>query len=227
MLLTIESVLDAQELAAMRSELERATWVDGRATAGSLGVAVKSNQQLDAADPLAAGLGNRVLARLGRNPLFVSAALPQRIFPPHFNRYAGGGHYGVHVDGSVMYHAALDRPLRSDVSATVFLAEPEDYDGGELCVETPFGVQEVKLAAGDMVLYPSSSLHEVKPVTRGARIAAFFWVQSLVRDAERRGLLFDLDQSVQRLTASLGGTDPEVLRLGGVYHNLMRQWAET
>jgi PKHD-type hydroxylase len=226
-LLCIESVLDAAELDAIRGRLAGASWVDGRATAGSLGVAVKSNRQLDAADPVATELGNRILARLGRNALFVSAALPQRIFPPHFNRYEGGGHYGVHVDGSVMYHAALDRPLRSDVSATLFLADPADYDGGELCVETPFAVQEVKLAAGDLVLYPSSSLHEVKPVTRGARLACFFWVQSLVRDAERRGRLFDLDQSVQQLTARLGGTDPEVLRLSGVYHNLMRQWAET
>jgi PKHD-type hydroxylase len=227
MLLTIGSVFSRDAVAELRREIDAGPWVDGRATAGSLSAGVKDNLQLAEDSEPAVRLGNRILAVLGRNSAFISAALPHRIFPPRFNRYAGGGHYGVHVDGAVLYHAASNQTVRSDLSATLFLTEPEDYDGGELCVETAFGVQEVKLGAGDLVLYPSSSLHEVRPVTRGARICAFFWIQSLVRDPGQRAMLYDLDRSVQALTARLGSTDPELLTLNGIYHNLLRQWAET
>jgi PKHD-type hydroxylase len=227
MLLTIESVLSRAEIDEFRSQLDAARWEDGRATAGTLSAGVKDNLQLPESSATAGALGNRILATLGRNPVFVAAALPQKIYPPRFNRYAGGGHYGVHVDGAVLYHATSNQTVRSDLSATLFLTEPEDYDGGELCIETAFGVQEVKLGAGDMVLYPSSSLHEVRPVTRGARTCAFFWIQSLVRDPQQRALLYDLDCSIQALTRRLGGADAEVLTLSGIYHNLLRQWAET
>jgi PKHD-type hydroxylase len=227
MLLTIESVLSRAEVDEFRLQLDAAQWEDGRATAGSLSAGVKDNLQLPESSATAGALGNRILATLGRHPVFVAAALPQKIYPPRFNRYAGGGHYGVHVDSAVLFHAASNQTVRSDLSATLFLTEPEDYDGGELCIETAFGVQEVKLAAGAMVLYPSSSLHEVRPVTRGARTCAFFWIQSLVRDPQQRALLYDLDCSIQELTRRLGNDDTEVLTLSGIYHNLLRQWAET
>jgi len=227
MLLVIENVLGAQELQEFRVALEQAPWVDGRASAGTLSVAVKENLQLDDRSEVAQRLGNRILALLGRHPLFISAALPNRFFPPRFNRYAGGGHYGAHVDGALMYSAALPQAVRSDLSATLFLTDPADYDGGELVIETAFGAQEVKLAAGDMVLYPSSSLHRVMPVTRGARTCAILWLQSMVRDAAQRALLFDLDQSIQSITRARDPADPDLLRLTGVYHNLLRMWAET
>jgi PKHD-type hydroxylase len=227
MLLTLDSVLGADEVRELRRGLDDAPWVDGRATAGSLSASVKDNLQVREDSETAVRLGNRILAVLGRDARFLSAALPHRIFPPRFNRYADGGHYGVHVDGAVLYHAASNQTVRSDLSATLFLTEPEDYDGGELCIETAFGVQEVKLAAGDLVLYPSSSLHEVRPVSRGARVCAFFWIQSLVRDPQQRAMLYDLDRAVQEFTRRHGTTDPEVLTLNGVYHNLLRQWAET
>jgi PKHD-type hydroxylase len=226
MLLVIPDLLNPGEVRDFREALDRAPWRDGRGSAGSLSIQVKDNQQVDDASPIAHDLGNRILGVLGRNALFVSAALPNRFFPPRFNRYAGGGHYGTHVDGALMYSDRLSQAVRSDLSATLFLADPEDYDGGELVVETAFGAQEVKLAAGSLVLYPSSSLHRVEPVTRGARLAAILWLQSLVRDAAQRALLFDLDQSVQALSRQLPPTDAELLRLSGVYHNLLRMWAE-
>lgn len=227
MLLVMENVLGADEVQEFRAALAEAPWIDGRASAGTLSVSVKDNLQLDDRCAVAQRLGNRILSLLGRHPLFISAALPNRFFPPRFNRYAGGGHYGAHVDGALMYSDALPQAVRSDLSATLFLTDPADYDGGELAIETPFGAQEVKLAAGDMVLYPSSSLHRVMPVTRGARTSAILWLQSMVRDAAQRALLFDLDQSIQSLSGGRDPADPDLLRLTGVYHNLLRAWAET
>ncbi len=225
MLLHIPAVLDAAEVAHMRSELDRAEWTDGKETVGAQGARVKRNLQLPDASPLRQQLGMRVLDALARNPLYHAAALPLRTLPPRFNRYEGGGEYGFHVDGAVM---ALPggAQMRSDVSCTLFLAEPDEYDGGELVVHDTYGEHEVKLPAGDLILYPSSSLHRVTPVTRGARVASFFWVQSLVRDDSRRRMLFELDASIQALTRS-GADAASVLRLTSVYHNLLREWSET
>jgi PKHD-type hydroxylase len=172
-------------------------------------------------------LGNHILRKLAANTAFISAALPERIYPPKFNRYQDGGAYGAHVDSAVMQVPGTQISVRSDLSATLFLAEPDEYDGGELEIESAFGIQAVKLEAGDMVLYPSSSLHRVTPVTRGARIASFFWIQSLVSDEAARTLLFDLDQAIQGLTVSAGRDHPDLLKLTGVYHNLLRRWAMT
>ena len=225
MLLHIPAVLDAAEVAHMRSELDRAEWTDGKETVGAQGARVKRNLQLPDASPLRQQLGMRVLDALARNPLYHAAALPLRTLPPRFNRYEGGGEYGFHVDGAVM---ALPggAQMRSDVSCTLFLAEPDEYDGGELVVHDTYGEHEVKLPAGDLILYPSSSLHRVTPVTRGARVASFFWVQSLVRDDNRRRMLFELDASIQALSRS-GADAASVLRLTSVYHNLLREWSET
>lgn len=227
MLIAIDGVLTKDEVAAFRRRLEAAQWVDGALTAGSLARGQKSNQQIDDADPAALELGEVVLRKLWPNPLFVSAALPAKLFPPRFNRYAGGGAYGAHVDSALMRTPNSDQTLRSDLSATLFLSEPDEYDGGELEIEGVFGVQAVKLAAGDLILYPSSSLHRVTPVTRGARIACFFWIESHVADEGERTLLFDLDQSIQGLTRGAGSSDPHLLKLTGVYHNLLRRWART
>lgn len=226
MLTLIEQVLTTEEVSRFRAHLDAADWQDGLLTAGSLAAGVKHNQQLDEQSDLAIELGNHILRRLGSHPLFISAALPERIYPPKFNRYAGGGHYGAHVDGAVMPLPGSRDTLRSDLSATLFLCEPEEYEGGELTIETAFGAQQVKLAAGDMVLYPSSSLHRVEPVTAGARVCSFFWIQSMVRDEGKRTLLFDLDQSIQGLTPQQQNGDQDILRLTGVYHNLLRRWAE-
>lgn len=226
MLLVIENVLSRSEANAFRQQLEQANWHDGRSSAGSLGQQVKSNQQLAEDDPLAVRLGNAIVQRLGNHPLFMAAALPARIYPPRFNRYSGGGHYGAHVDSAIMPISGTPLLLRSDLSATLFLAEPDSYEGGELTIETRFGAQQVKLAAGDMVLYPSSSLHQVMPVSHGTRISAFFWIQSMVADDGQRELLFDLDQSIQALRASgHSKQQPQLLQLSGVYHNLLRRWA--
>lgn len=226
MLIVIPNILDAATLAEFRNTLSAASWVDGRETAGNLSHAVKQNEQLSRQDPAGLALGNRLLRLLGQHPLFLSAALPNLIYPPLFNRYQHNGHYGVHVDGSIM-PLPDGRLLRSDLSATVFLSDPDDYDGGELTIETTFGAQAVKLPAGDMVLYPSSSLHEVTPVTRGQRVCSFFWIQSLVADAQQRSLLFDMDQAIQALRAPGAGTNPQTIQqLTGVYHNLMRLFAQ-
>ncbi len=227
MLITLDQVLSKDEVAQFRGQLDAAQWQDGAATAGTLARHVKQNQQLSDADPLAQRLGQHILRALGGNPAFVSAALAKKIYPPKFNRYAGGGTYGAHVDSAVMQLPGSGQDLRSDLSATLFLAEPDEYDGGELEIETGFGVQAVKLAAGDMVLYPSSSLHRVTPVTHGARVASFFWIESLVRDEGERALLYELDQAVQGLTATAGADNADVLALTGVYHNLLRRWAVT
>lgn len=226
MLLHIPNVLTPDQLRHVRQELDRADWTDGRQTVGAQGAQVKRNLQLPEASPARAALGRLILDALAQQPLYHAAALPLRTLAPRFNRYEGGGHYGVHVDGAVM--ALPDGgQLRSDISCTLFLAEPEEYDGGELIVDDTYGEHEVKLPAGDLVLYPSSSLHEVRAVTRGARLAAFFWIQSLVRDDGRRRLLFDLDVAIQTLTQNPTTDRTALLSLTGVYHNLLRQWSET
>lgn len=225
MLLHIPNVLDRAQVTRMRAALDGATWTDGRETVGPQGAKVKRNQQLPETSPLRRELGREVLDALARHPLFHAAVLPQRVLPPRFNRYEGGGHYGSHVDGAVM--ALPDGgQLRSDVSCTLFLSEPGDYDGGELIINDLYGEHEVKLPAGDAIVYPSSSLHRVEPVTRGARMAAFLWAQSLVRDDGQRQLLLELDNSIQRLTQS-GADADALLQLIGVYHNLLRRWSET
>lgn len=227
MLITIEQVLDPTELHDFRARLAAADWQDGARTAGSLARHAKRNQQLDDAHPVAVELGRHILRKLATHPLFVSAALPRRIYPPKFNRYADGGTYGAHVDSAVMHLPGSGEAMRSDLSATLFLCEPDEYEGGELEIEGAFGVQPVKLAAGDLVLYPSSSLHQVTPVESGERIASFFWIESLVADEGERTLLFDLDQAIQQLTPVVPAGDGNLLKLTGVYHNLLRRWAAT
>jgi PKHD-type hydroxylase len=225
MLLHIPDVLSREQVIQMRAALNGADWTDGRETVGAQGAAVKSNRQLPDASLLRQELGRIVLSALSRHPLYHAATLPMRTLPPRFNRYEGGGHYGFHVDGAVM--ALTDTAqLRSDISCTLFLSEPDEYDGGELVVSDTYGEHEVKLPAGDLIVYPSSSLHRVEPVTRGARLASFFWVQSLIRDDGQRRLLFELDTSIQALTRS-GADAATLLQLSGVYHNLLRRWAET
>ena len=236
MLITIDKLLSGDEVRQFRARLDGAAWTDGGASAGSLARTVKHNEQLDDAVEPAVSLGHHLLRRLGNHPLFISAALPRKIYPPRFNRYVAGGAYGAHVDSAVMHVAGTGVSVRADLAATVFLAEPDEYDGGELEIDGQFGVQAVKLAAGAMVLYPASSLHRVTPVTRGARLASFFWVESLVGDAAARSLLFDLDQTIQalspaspaNLTSPALAADPaNLLRLTGIYHNLLRRWAIT
>lgn len=227
MLIPIEGVLSKDEVKQFREHLDQAEWQDGLKTAGTLARSVKRNLQLDDGSALAVELGNRILRKLGNNPLFISAALPSRIYPPKFNCYSGGGTYGAHVDSAVMQVPGTSISVRSDLSATLFLAEPDEYEGGELQIEGPFGIQAVKLEAGDMVLYPSSSLHQVTPVTEGARIASFFWIQSMVQNDSARTVLFDLDQAIQGMTSAVAADDPRLLKLTGVYHNLLRLWAVT
>jgi PKHD-type hydroxylase len=223
----VEKVLAEEEVRDFRQRMEAATWEDGASSAGTLARGVKRNQQLPEGVEPAASLGQHILRRLGQKPAFISAALPARIYPPRFNRYTAGANYGLHVDSAVMSPPGSQQPLRSDLSATLFLSGPDEYDGGELTIEHAHGTQAVKLEAGDLVLYPSSSLHRVSPVTRGARIAAFFWIQSLVPDDAARSLLFDLDRAIQGVTPSLAPDDPHLLALTGIYHNLLRRWAVT
>lgn len=225
MLITIDHVLDRDTVVRFRQLLGHADWIDGRVTAGSLARAAKSNQQLEVDSDLAVSLGNQILRVLGSHPQFLSAALPEKIVPPRFNRYADGGSFGTHVDAAVMRVERAGWTLRSDLSATLFLCDPDDYDGGELLIETEYGAQAVKLPAGSLVLYPSSSLHQVTAVTRGARVCAFFWIQSLVRDSAERALLYDLDQTLQALRSGLPIAEPSLLTLHGIYHNLLRRWA--
>lgn len=227
MLLCIPNVLTKQQVAQCRAQLEAAEWVNGKVTAGQQAATAKNNLQLAQTSPLAQELGDFILDALANNSQFISAALPLKIYPPLFNRYAGGGNFGVHVDNSIRYVPGTIVRVRTDVSATLFLAEPEEYEGGELVIEDNFGAQEVKLAAGDMVLYPATSLHQVLPVTSGARIASFFWMQSMIRDDGQRTLLYDLDQSIQELTLELGVGHPQTVKLAGIYHNLVRRWADT
>ena len=225
MLTVIEGLLDGEDVARFRERLATAGWTDGAATAGSRSVAVKQNLQLGRADPVAAELGEAILGKLGRDPLFVSASLAEKIWPPVFNCYRDGGHYGTHSDAALMRLPDSGRTIRSDLSATLFLSDPQEYEGGELVIEGPFGGQAVKLAAGDMVLYPSSSLHRVMPVTRGERICAITWMQSAVADTAAREMLFDLDQSIQSLSRDRAKDDPDIDRLIHIYHNLLRRWA--
>ena len=228
MLVAIPHALDAQQLQQVRTRLDAAgdAWVDGRVSAGYQGAPVKHNEQIDERAAVAAECQSVILGALERHPLFISAVLPNEVYPPMFNRYGEGMSFGAHVDGSVRIHPHTGRKLRTDVSATLFLNEPGEYDGGELVVHDAFGAHRVKLAAGDMVVYPATSLHEVTPITRGRRLASFFWIQSLVRDDARRSTLFDLDNAIQRLNQA--GADALARRgLVGVYHNLMRQWSDT
>ena len=225
MLLPIPDILTAEEVAQFRAALARADWADGRVTAGAQAAQVKNNLQLTEEHPVARELGEIILRKLARNPLFTSAALPLKVFPPLFNRYEGGGNFGLHIDTAVRYTSLPPHRVRTDISATLFLAEPEEYDGGELTVEDTYGVHKVKLPAGHLILYPASSLHQVTPVTRGARIGAFFWVQSMVRDDAKRQMLFDMDNAIQRLNRDVPN-HPSAVQLTGVYHNLLRTWAE-
>jgi PKHD-type hydroxylase len=225
--LRIPKLLNEEQVAAMRRALDADTaqWVDGRVTAGHQGAAVKRNQQIEELSPLARELGNVIVAELERNALFVSAILPHRVYPPMFNRYGEGMHFGTHVDGAVRMIPGSSAKLRTDLSATVFLAAPEFYEGGELIIDSDFGSDTIKLAAGDMIVYSSGSRHRVNPVTRGMRLAGVFWIQSLIRDDLRRAQLFELDRTIQRLTELQ--SDPESLvRLAAHYHNLLRLWTE-
>jgi PKHD-type hydroxylase len=225
MLVHISDVLTAEQIASARQALDRAEWVDGRVTAGHQSSRVKYNQQLPEQSPLAEELGDTILTALQRHPLFIAAALPLRVFPPLFNRYEGGGSFGNHVDNSIRQIPGSGHRIRTDLSATLFFSAPDEYEGGELFVEDTYGVHSVKLPAGHMVLYPSSSLHSVRPVTRGARVASFFWIQSMIRDDGQRTLLFDLDTAIQRLNQD-APDHPSAVQLTGVYHNLLRRWAE-
>jgi PKHD-type hydroxylase len=228
MLLHIPNLLDNEEVRILREKLEAAgdAWVDGRATAGHQGAKVKRNLQIVEGSAASLELGGVVLRALERNPLFVSAALPNRVYPPLFNRYEGGMEFGSHVDGALRLLPGSAEKIRTDVSATLFLSAPETYEGGELLVEDQYGLQKAKLPAGDMVLYPATSLHRVTPVTRGARLASFLWVESMVRDDAQRALLFDLDMAIVRLTRDSPG-HPSLVSLTGCYHNLLRMWAQT
>ena len=225
MLLQIPDVLSLEQVAHARRLLDAADWVDGRVTAGRQSAQVKDNLQLPEDHPVARELGDMILGALQQSALFASAALPLRVFPPLFNRYQGGHAFGSHVDNAIRQIAGTPLRIRTDLSATLFLAEPDEYEGGELIVEDTYGVHSVKLPAGHMVLYPSTSLHHVRPVTSGARVASFFWIQSMLRDDGERTLLFDLDNAIQRLTIDLP-EHPAAVQLTAVYHNLVRRWAD-
>lgn len=225
MLLQIPDVLDTEQVARCRQALDATQWADGRITAGYQSAQAKHNQQLPEDSPVARELGDLVLGALQRNALFVSAALPLKVFPPLFNRYAGGNSFGSHVDNAIRLIRGTPHRVRTDLSATLFLSAPDEYEGGELVIEDTYGAHSVKLPAGHMVLYPASSLHLVRPVTRGARVASFFWVQSMVRDDGQRTLLYDLDRAVQAVHRDLPESTAAV-GLTGVYHNLLRRWAD-
>ncbi len=225
MLITIPSVLDAHEVTEARSILDAATWVDGKVTAGVQSASVKHNQQVAETDPAARQVGDWIIKRLEQHPLFISAALPLKVFPPLFNRYGEGHTFGTHVDNAIRQITGTPYRIRTDLSATLFLSEPDTYDGGELCIEDTYGTQRVKLPAGDMVLYPATSLHYVTPVTKGVRVASFFWMQSMIRDDAQRTILFDLDATIQLMNQDQPHSE-HAIRLTGIYHNLLRQWVE-
>jgi PKHD-type hydroxylase len=224
MLLHVEGVLSPEQVALCRERLASQEWVDGKVTAGEQSAQAKRNLQVPETAPAARELGELILGALGRNPSFVSAALPLRVFPPLFNRYDAGMAFDTHVDNAIRFAGPVR--FRTDLSATLFLTDPDDYDGGELIVEDTYGEHAIKLPAGDMILYPASSLHRVAPISRGSRWASFFWVQSMVRSDEQRTLLWSLDNAIQALSAKVGQADPEVVSLTGTYHNLLRMWAE-
>ncbi len=226
MMLQIPEVLTKAQVAQCRAIMDAAPWADGNITSGFQAALAKQNQQLPQTGEAARAVGAIILAALERNPLFVSAALPQTILSPMFNRYGRGMGFGDHIDNAVRRDPVTGQTLRTDLSATLFLSEPDDYDGGELVVDDLYGSHAVKLSAGDLILYPASSLHHVTPVTRGIRTASFFWIQSLVREDSRRALLLDMDVAIQRLSQAVGATDLSILALTGTYHNLLRQWAE-
>jgi len=227
MMIAIPDVLDTAQLARVRALMETGPWADGNITSGPQAALAKRNEQLPETSPQAQEASAIVLEALGRSPLFFAAALPLKIYPPLFNRYAGGQNFGTHIDNAIRIQPGSQFRVRSDLSATLFLSDPESYDGGELTVEHHLGVQSVKLPAGHMVVYPASSLHHVEPVTRGARVASFFWIQSMVREDSARQTLFDLDSTIQTLVAERGHEDRAVIRLTGIYHNLLRRWADS
>jgi PKHD-type hydroxylase len=226
MLVHIPAVLNADQVQECRRSLDQAEWIDGRATAGHQSSRMKDNVQVPEGHPVARKLGDMILTALERSPLFIAAALPLNVYPPLFNRYQGGQTYGTHIDGAIRDIAGTPHRVRTDLSATLFISSPEDYEGGELMIEDNYGVQRVKLPAGDMILYPASSLHRVQPVTRGARVASFLWLQSMIRDDGERTLLLDLDTAIQQLNR-IAADNPAMVQLTSVYHNLLRRWAET
>lgn len=226
MMIAVPDLLPAAEVAKVRAIVDPAEWADGNVTSGPQAALAKDNEQLPEESQAAREAGRIILDALGRSPLFVAAALPLKIFPPLFNRYSGGQGFGTHIDNAVRIQRGSEFRIRSDLSATLFLADPDSYEGGELLVEDRLGAQKVKLPAGHLLLYPASSLHRVEPVTKGARVASFFWIQSMVRDDGARTLLFDLDSSIQAIAAERGQGDREVIRLTGIYHNLLRRWAD-
>ena len=226
MMLPIPDVLDKAGLARTRALIDAGAWADGNATSGPQSALAKRNEQLPEDSAAAKEAGRLVLEALGRSALFIAAALPLKIFPPLFNRYQGGEAFGTHIDNAIRIHRGSEFRVRTDLSATLFLEDPDAYEGGELVVEDNVGASAVKLPAGHLLLYPASSLHRVEPVTKGARVASFFWIQSMVRDDGQRTILFDLDRSIQAIAADRGQDDAEVIRLTGVYHNLLRRWAD-
>lgn len=225
MLLTIPDLFSREQVEQIRRQLDFAEWVDGRVTAGHQSSLAKDNMQIPEGHPVAKEVGEQILRTLGQNLLFISAALPVKVFPPLFNRYSGGQSFGTHIDNAIRHVKGTSHRVRSDLSATLFFSDPEEYDGGELIIEDTYGIHTVKLPAGHMVLYPSSSLHNVRPVTRGARVSSFFWIQSMVRDDGERTLLFDLDNIAQQLSAG-NPNSPNAVKLTGIYHNLLRRWAD-
>lgn len=230
MLIVVPEVFSKAQVREIRTLLDGAEWVDGKVTAGHQSAQTKFNSQIPETHAVAKQVGSLILQALGSNPLFRSAALPLQVFPPLFNRYGGGQTFGTHVDNAIRSHGPSGGRIRTDLSCTLFFSEPEEYDGGELVIEDTYGSKSVKLPAGDMILYPSTSLHRVTPVTRGERVSSFFWLQSMIRQDAQRTLLFDLDSAIQRLAGSEQAASPEIqsssVQLTGVYHNLLRQWAE-
>ena len=226
MLIQLSNVLSKSQVQEAQAMLEASNWVDGKSTAGHQAKLAKDNLQLSQKDETAKTLGDFILARLSQHPMFTAAALPNKIFPPMFNCYQGGNQFGDHVDNAIRYSPSNNNAIRTDISITVFISEPNSYDGGELVIQDTFGQQQLKLAAGDAILYPSSSLHHVTAVTKGRRLASFFWLQSLIRNDDQRRILFELDQSIQTLSQQQP-QEPELIRLSGVYHNLIRQWSDT
>lgn len=229
MIYQIPDVLTPEQVQQFRQQLDATEWVDGRVTAGGQAAKIKQNLQLPTENPVGIQLGEIITRELSTHPLFMSAAIPLRVLPPMFNKYTGGGTFGTHVDNAIRYIPGTGQAIRTDLSATLFLSNPDEYDGGQLCIEDTYGTKEVKLPAGHMILYPSTSLHHVTPVTRGARISSFFWIQSMVKDNTQRSLLFDLDCSIQRLTQDHGdqsSVEQSCVQLTGIYHNLIRQWAD-
>ncbi len=226
MLIHLPKLLTAEQVEQFRAALDKAEWVDGRATAGYLSQRVKDNQQVPETHPVARKLGEVILGILEKHAAFTAAALPQKIVPPLFNRYSGNQSYGRHIDGAIRPVAGTPHRVRTDLSATLFLTDPKDYDGGELVIEDTFGARGIKFPAGDMVLYPGTSVHHVEPVTRGVRLASFFWIQSMVREDGQRTILFELDKSIQHLGRDVA-QHPAVVQLAGTYHNLLRLWADT